>query len=535
MHIGKLLKSSAKNAPENIGLVFEEEEISFSELNQIANILANVLKEEFDIKKGDRIATLMDNSVISHVSYFSLPKIGAILIPYNYKMSKEELEYCTKDSMPKMIIYDSLRYSKEIDHIKKTCDVEFFLSMDDIERLIKDSKWIQEPKVKVKIEDVAYILYTGGTTGFPKGVLLSHKNLISTLINYAVSEMESARNHIETNVNADNKNIEELFDESNVVLTSLPIFHIAALAGVLAAMIARYPLILMARFDKEKFLRYIEKYKVTNVLIVPTIFQYLLEDKEYLKKFDLSSLKTIMYGASPVSPTTLLEALRTFKGINFIQIFAQTESSPSITRLGPSDHIKALENPDLLKSAGKAVKDVEIKIVDPETDEELGRGQVGEVCARGPGVMKGYWNQPLKTEETLKGGWLHTGDLGKLDEEGYLFIVDRCKDMIVSGGENIYPKEVENVIYKLPEVKLCAVIGAPDPKWQERVVAYVVPKDGSNLKENDIINYCKEHLARYKAPKEVIFKDELPLSPQGKILKRVLKDMLWEGRERRIV
>ncbi|MHA1796156.1 MAG: class I adenylate-forming enzyme family protein, partial [Promethearchaeota archaeon] len=335
-----------------------------------------------------------------------------------------------------------------------------------------------------------------------------------------------------------NPKLQKMFDEGNVIMTPLPIFHLAALAGVLSAMMARFPLVLMERFEKEKFLRYIEKYRVTNVLIVPTIFQYLLEDIDFLDKYDLSSLRTIMYGASPVSPSTLLEALKYFNtkySVNFVQVFGQTESSPSITRLGPADHMRALEYPELLKSAGKPVQNVEVKIMDPETGKELPIGEVGEICAKGPGVMQGYWNRPDKTNETIIDGWLHTGDLGKLDEEGYLYVVDRCKDMIVSGGENIYPKEIENVIYKLPEVKMCAVLGAPDPKWQERVCAYVVLKDGCKLTEDEIINYCKERLARYKAPKEVHFKEELPLSPQGKILKRVLKEMLWEGRERKIV
>ena len=536
MHIGKLLRSSARKAPEDIGLIFEDNEITFKELNEMANILANALIEEFGIQKGDRIATLMDNSVISHLSYFSIPKTGGILIPFNYKMSNEELEYCTKDSTPKIIIFDPLRYGKQTDYLKKTCDfVEYFIDVNQIEELIKDSSWIQEPKVKVKLTDTAYILYTGGTTGFPKGVLLSHKNLISTLVNYAVSEVESARTHLDENPEKENKNLEEMFTPDNIIMTPLPIFHLAALAGVLSAMIAAYPLVLMPRFDKEKFLKNIQKYQVTNVLIVPTVLQFLLEDEEYIKKFDLSSLRTIMYGASPVDPTTLLNALKFFKGVNFVQVFGQTESSPSITRMGPSDHLKALENPNLLKSAGKPVKNVEIKIIDPETDKELGIGEIGEVCAMGPGVMQGYWNKPDKTKETLRDGWLHTGDLGKLDEEGYLYIVDRCKDMIVSGGENIYPKEVENIIYRLPEVKLCAVVGAPDPKWQERVCAFVVLKEDSKISADEIIDHCKQHLARYKAPKEVIFKDELPLSPQGKILKRVLKDIIWDGKERRIV
>ena len=537
MHIGKLLKGSARRTPDEIGLIFEDNKITFKELNEMANILANALIEEFGIKKGDRIATLMNNSVVSHLSYFSIPKSGAILIPYNFKMSKDELEYCTNDSTPKMIIYDPLRYSKEIEHLKKKCDhVEYFLDVNDIENLIKDARWVQEPKVRVKLADTAYMLYTGGTTGFPKGVLLSHKNLISTLVNYAVSEVESALAHIEKNPEGEqNENIGNMFDAENVVMTPLPIFHVAALAGVLAAMIAGYPLVLMPRFNKDKFLKNIQEYKVTTVLIVPTILQYLLEDVDYVKKFNLSSLRSIMYGASPISPTTLLNAIKLFKGVNFVQIFGQTESSPGITRMGPADHLKALERPELLKSAGKPVKDVEIKIVDPETDEDLDIGLVGEICARGPGTMQGYWNKPDKTKETIKDGWLHTGDLGKLDHEGYLYVVDRCKDMIVSGGENIYPKEVENVIYSLPEVKSCAVIGAPDPKWQERVVAFVVLNEGQKLTAEQIMAYCKEHLARYKAPKEIYFKDELPLSPQGKILKRVLKDILWEGKERRVV
>ncbi|MHA1648694.1 MAG: class I adenylate-forming enzyme family protein, partial [Candidatus Helarchaeota archaeon] len=319
-------------------------------------------------------------------------------------------------------------------------------------------------------------------------------------------------------------------------LTALPLFHGAGLFLALCSMFGGITFITQKKFDVVDTLKTIEQEKVTFVAMVPTMLKRFIESPERAK-YDLSSLRTIIYGAAPITPSVLGKALDTFPNTDFVQVFGQTEASPVLTIMSAIDHAKARTNRKLLASAGRALPGIELKIVDYEGNE-LPPGEVGEVIARGENIMQGYWDQPEKTAQTLRDGWLHTGDLGKLDEEGYLYITGRGKDMIVSGGENIYPIEVEDALLSHPAVLECAVIGIPDEQWGEAVCAIVCLrpkiKEGVDITEEDLIKYVKSKIAKYKAPKKVIFRRKLPKSPQGKILKRKLREPFWKGKERQV-
>ncbi|NVM56186.1 MAG: AMP-binding protein [Candidatus Helarchaeota archaeon] len=318
-------------------------------------------------------------------------------------------------------------------------------------------------------------------------------------------------------------------------MTDLPIFHAAAMYTVLVSVYVQTPLVTHKKFDPIQTYETIEQEKVTSMELVPTMLIRLIET--YDPKYDLSSLQSIIYGAAAIDPTTLKKALEIFKDVEFQQIFGMTETAVPVTLLSSEDHelIREKGSDYLLRSAGKPIYGVEVKIVDLDR-KKVPIEETGEIAVRGDGIMQGYWNLKEKTKAVIDSeGWYYTGDMGKLDEEGFLYVVDRIKDMIVSGGENIYPAEVENALYSHPAVALCAVVGAPSPQWGEKVVAFVVLHKKVSVKEDQLIQHCKEKIARYKAPKEIIFIKKLPMTPQGKILKRKLRKQLWEGKERKII
>jgi len=531
--LGDLFRGHARRNPDKIGLVTDQERYTFAELEELSNRIANGILD-LGIQMGDHVALLLENGPEIFISYFAIPKVGVVVIPLNTKLAEHELIHCIRDSKPKLLIYGQDDFPPElISSLKDTFPEMKFFDLKEYNELIQKSS-PEHPRKRlphrVDKNSVATIIYTGGTTGLPKGVLLTHHNILSTITNFGVSALKSRVDSGGGIIGGFDLSLEQK------VLTPLPFFHAACSTGLISSMLAGMTVYLKKKFEAIDFLKTIEREKITSILIVPTILNVMLN--EDLSKYDLSSLKMIIYGASPISESVLARALDEFPHVDFIQLFGQTEASPVLTFFSIDDHRKARKNKKLLKSAGKPIIGVEIKIVDP-TDQEVPIGTVGEVIARGEGIMKGYLNQPEKTEFTLRGGWLHTGDLGYVDEEGYVYIVGRSKDMIVSGGENIYPKEVENVIQKHPAVFECAVIGIPHKKYQEAVCACIVPvkgcKPGENITEEEIIEYCKKNLARYKAPKKIDFLRRLPKSPQGKILKRKLRKPYWEGREREVV
>jgi long-chain acyl-CoA synthetase len=332
----------------------------------------------------------------------------------------------------------------------------------------------------------------------------------------------------------------EVEPEDYIILVALPFFHAAANIAVTSGVLKAYTIVVQDQFRTKEFMEALVKYKCIGFGLVPTMLNLLINSPELKEHEDyLPNVKMITYGASPMAPAVLRKVLETFPNAAFNQYFGQTEYSPVVAVLGPSDHQKALMpgKEYLLKSAGKALISTDVKIVDLDGNEvEL--GEIGEIIARGDGTMIGYWKNSEKTKETIKDGWLYTGDMGRMDEDGYLYCVDRRKDMIISGGENIYSKEVEDALYTHPAVLECAVIGIPDERWGEAVHAIVVLKKeykkGVDVTEEELITHVKDQIARYKAPKSIKIKRSLPKSAQGKILKKDLRKKFWEGKERMV-
>lgn len=536
MKIGDIIKYAASSEPEKIGFITDTGKYKFKELFEYCNSLANGLVQ-MGVHNGDRVALLLRNGHQIVISYFGIPRMGAVTVPLNYNMAKDELIYCINDCSPTVLIYGP-EYEDIADYLREKCNfINYFISPSEFDKLIISNS-VKGPfdsngqKIKVNNKDTMFIMYTGGTTGFPKGVMLSHKNIISTLAASASRFLSDIDRYSEEKKL---KEIQRFENKSSIFMTDLPIFHGAAMYTLLVAFYLQSTLITHSKFDPIQTYQIIEKEKVTVLDVVPTMLIELIE--AYDPKYDISSLQTIMYGAAAIDPITLQKALEIFKDVEFYQIFGMTETAIPVTTLTAEDHelIRKEKQSYLLRSAGKPIAGVEVKITD-EMRNELPIGEIGEIVVRGEGVMQGYWKQDEKTKSVIDNeGWYYTGDMGKLDQNGYLYVMDRSKDMIVSGGENIYPAEVENVIYRHPGVQLCAVIGIPDEKYGEAVAAFIVPKKGHKLTGEEIIQICKEHIASYKKPKRIIFSKSLPMSPQGKILKRKLREKFWKGRERQII
>jgi acyl-CoA synthetase (AMP-forming)/AMP-acid ligase II len=361
-------------------------------------------------------------------------------------------------------------------------------------------------------DDIAAILYTGGTTGLPKGVMLTHRNLISNAL-AAIANMPDP--------------------QPWVYLHSAPMFHIADCQWNVGITMLAATHVFMPRFVPEQLLTTIEKYRVTHCALVPTMIN-LVYNVAHRVQADTSSLIRLNYGGSPMPPAIITKARDIFPNCKFIQGYGQTETAPNISMLPDAYHVTEGPMAGKIESAGRPILTMAVKIVDA-VDNEVPQGEIGEIVVRGPNVMAGYWNKPEETAAALRGGWLHTGDAGYLDEDGFLTIVDRVKDMIISGGENVYSAEVENVIYQYPGVALCAVIGIPDETWGETVHAIVVPKEGVEITAGELLEHCRAHIAGYKCPRSLdIHTDPLPMSGAGKILKRELRKPFWEGYTRQV-
>ena len=370
----------------------------------------------------------------------------------------------------------------------------------------------REPALSPAGGDVALQLYTSGTTGMPKGAMLTHDNLwrMHTAI---VDEWR--------------------LDASSVSLCALPLFHIAGLIQVVAPMIAGCPTILHREFRPAAFLDALGRHRVTHTALVPAMLQSVLAAPE-LRDADTSSLRVMAYGAAPISEDVLARAVSAF-GCDFFGVYGLTEITGPAVLLRPGDHRLDGPHRGRLRSAGTPLGGIEVRIVDPGTGRDAAVGEVGEVWLRGPTVMAGYWNRPKETAAVITtDGWLRSGDAGYLDEDGYLYIHDRIKDMIVTGGENVYPAEVENALMSHAGVADAAVIGVPDERWGEAVKAVVVRAPGSHVTDVELIEACRQRLARFKCPTSVVFVDALPRNPSGKVLKREVRAPYWRNRERHV-
>jgi long-chain acyl-CoA synthetase len=517
MRIGDLLTRAARCYPDKEAVVFEETRLTYRQVNERTNRLAAALVD-MGVKRGDRVGVVCHNSHNFTEIFFACAKIGAASTNLNWRLSPKELAFLLNDAGPDIVFF-SKRFEYLFEpmkaDLKKTprfvaVDGVFSKEMIDYEKLI--AKYTpDEPRVTVADDDTVLLLYTSGTTGRPKGVMLTHKNMIANCISTIV-EMEMNRDWN--------------------ILGLLPIFHVGIF--VLIDMVWMGAKVTYVHsFDPVAIFELIQKEKTTVTAFTPVIFKFLLDHPD-IDKYDLSSLKTIIYATAPMPVELLKRSIKRFN-CDFIQFFGMTETSPTLTMLVREDHL--LEGPEYkikwLGSAGRPVSNVQVRVID-EKGKDCPVGAIGEIIGKGDNVMKGYYNMPKETAEAIRDGWYYSGDMGYFDEYGYLFIADRKKDMIISGGENIYPREVEEAIHLIEGVADVSVIGVPDDAWGEAVKAIVVKKPGAELTEAMVIDHCKKNIASYKKPKSVDFVDALPRSALGKVLKHELRDPYWKGKERKI-
>jgi len=506
-------------------IVFEETRLTYRQLNHRVNRLANALTG-LGYSKGDHLAVLADNGSKYLEIYFAAAKIGVCVCPQNYRLSDPELEYVVDHGEATVFMVGDGFEDKALALKEKLKAINDWIALDnrlkgflDYEELLeKASDGEPDPELHaVKETDLAVLMYTGGTTGLPKGVMLSHRNMMTAAI---VNAMIMATEFSSLPPNTP-------FSTCYV----LPVFHVS-LWPITAALLVGGKVVINRKMDPDEILRLIQDEQCAHMNLVPTIYGWLVDFAE-ADNYDLSSLIALSYAGSPFPTETLKKCIRRFGNI-FSQGYGATETAGGpISIFSYREH--ALEGPEAgrLTSAGRAAPCSRIKIVN-ENDETLPHGQWGEICVRGEHIMMGYWKNPEATESALKGGWYHTGDIGYLDDDGYVYMTDRKADMIISGGENVYPKETEDVLYVHPAVQECAVVPAPDAKWGETVKAVIVLKPGQTVSEQEIIEFCKKRLTGYKCPKTVEFWKELPKSIIGKTLKKDIKSRFWAGSDRSI-
>lgn len=513
MNITQHLQRNALHDPDGESTIFGDRVRNWSETRDRVARLAAALRSH-DVRTGDRVAILSLNSD-RYIEYlFAVPWADAVINPVNIRWSPAEIAYSLLDSDTRVLFIDdafapmlpALREQVPALRVVVHCgEGPAPAGALDYERLVADHEPIEDARRSG--DALAGLFYTGGTTGHPKGVMLSHANLI-------VSAMAGASGG--------------LIEAGGRTLHAAPMFHLADLFTVLTRNVLGGTHVIVPSFDAVAVAAAIEKHQVTDTLLVPTMIQMLIEAPGADAR-DFSSLARLIYGASPISEALLSRAAAALPGVGLTQAYGMTELAPLVTYLPPADHADAV----LRRSAGRAGSHVEIRIVDSD-DREVAPGVVGEAVVRGANVMLGYWNKPDETAEALRGGWMHTGDGGYLDDRGYLFLVDRIKDMIVSGGENVYSAEVENALATHPAVAQCAVIGVPDDELGERVHAVVVLAPGAAVTHEALREHVKTLVAGYKAPRSSEFVEAMPLSGAGKILKRELRAKHWPAGGRSI-
>jgi long-chain acyl-CoA synthetase len=495
----------------------DDRSLSWGEFYRRAVRVAGALASE-GIGPGDRVAFLDRNGIEYFEVFFGCALLGAVSVAVNWRLAPLEMAGIVEDAGAVVLFYGSDYEAAVKEFTSQVAAVRLYVPLDSF------AEWrdgagrerATDPGFEPGPDDVVTQLYTSGTTGLPKGVMISGRNL-ATILGGAVEAFR--------------------IQEDTVSMVAMPLFHIGGTGWALAGMSRGGHSVILRDIDPVEILRLVEQHRVTDSFFVPAVLMFLLATPQ-LADTDVSSVRTIVYGASPISEDVLVKSMAAF-GCNFAQVYGLTETTGAITSLMPEDHDPDGPRANLLRSAGRPFSHVELKIVDSVTGDDQPVGAVGEVLTRSDQNMLGYWNKPDETGAVLSGdGWFRTGDAGWLSEDGYLFLHDRIKDMIVSGGENIYPAEVENALLAHPMVADAAVIGVPHDKWGETVKAVVVtvpgaPPDTEALTV-DIMASTRERLAHYKCPTSIDFVDQLPRNPSGKVLKRELRAPYWEGRERNI-
>ncbi|MGY1709197.1 long-chain fatty acid--CoA ligase [Geodermatophilus sp. SYSU D00758] len=471
--------------------------------------------QDLGVGDGARVAVLALNSDRYHEVLGAVLWAGGVLVPVNIRWSPGEIAESLAEVDARVLVVDDAFAGHvagirdghpHLAHVVHAGDGPTPDGASAYEELVEAHQPVEDARRGG--DDLAGVFYTGGTTGRSKGVMLSHRNLLTS----ALGSLASGH----------------LFAPDGVYLHAAPMFHLADFAGWIGQVVLGNTSVMVPVFEPVAVLSAIAEHAVTDVLLVPTMIQ-LVVDHPRIDDFDVTSVRRVLYGASPISEGVLSRAQKAFPNAGFTQAYGMTEVAPVATLLSSTDH----EHHRRRRSGGKAAPHSEIRIVGPD-DRELPLGEVGEIVVSGGHVMLGYWDRPEETAEALRGGWMHTGDAGWMDEDGYVYVTDRIKDMIISGGENVYSAEVENIVSQHPAVATCAVIGVPDETWGERVHAVVVPTTGATVTLDELRAFCEERIAGYKAPRSMEVVDGLPVSAAGKVLKRELRRPYWEGAERAV-
>jgi len=509
MYITQALKRNVQLFPNKTSTAYLDRSFTWKEsLERISKIAYSIKK--LDVSEGDRVAILAHNSDRYFEFLYSVSWAGAVFVPINTRLAPPEIEFWINDSESKVLFVDK-NFAEVVITLKKENKIPsvkniVYLSDDACpNNMINYEDLITSETTEDALrgyDDLAGLFYTGGTTGRSKGVMLSHTNMVVDALNCALMGN---------------------MDENAKWLHAAPMFHIADCAGLFGISQVGGSHYFIPGFIPKLFFEAVNKFKITETILVPTMVNMAVHDPE-ITNYDLNSLKKIMYGASPMPEPVIVKAMEMLPNCTFYHAYGQTECAPLLTCSGPETHVFEGPLAYKFKSCGKAVAGVELKIAD-ENGNEVPRGEVGEIYARGPNIMLGYWRQKELTEKAIVNGWMKTGDGAKMDESGYVFIVDRVKDMIISGGENISSVEVEGMLHRHPAVAFAAVIAKPDEKWGEVPCAFVELKSGEKTNEEELMNFCRENLAGFKRPKQIIF-CEIPKTATGKIQKFELRKQL---------
>ena len=502
---------AAHHAPDAIAIRFQDRTLTYRELRDRCWRLSNAMAQAGE--PGDRIAILAENCHEDVECYYGVPGAAMALTLLNYRLAARELTYIIGNAAPRILVVEP-KYLPVIRQIRA--------EIPSVERILLIGAEAEadcegydafvatgeptEPQRRPGENDLCWLLYTSGTTGLPKGAMLTHKNLMAAVLN-SMCAWEAA--------------------PDEVCMFTFPQFHVA---GYVMPMyhLRGWPVVLLRSFDPQTLLGNVERLGVTSTAMAPTMIAMLLEDPE-TDRFDLSSLRRIGYGASSMPAEVLRKARVRWPQVGFSTGFGMTELSGNVMFMSPVDHVRAADGGlPILRSVGRQMPLARVRVVDEE-GRDAGPNTPGEIVVKGDQVLSGYWRNPEATAASFVDGWFRSGDVGQWDEDGYLYIVDRKKDMILTGGENVYPREVEEILYEHPAVVEAAVLGAPDPTWGEKVVAVVCARAGESVSGAELVAFCRERIASYKKPRHVVFIDALPRNASGKVLKRELRERIAAG------
>jgi fatty-acyl-CoA synthase len=502
----ELIRRGARYFGERTAVLFEDQSLTFAQVDELSNRFSNVLASN-GIGRGGRLAILANNSLYSLPVDFACVKAGAARTPLNARLSIDEHEHMLRETGARLVIYDAELAERAEALASRVAGLKLLGLGSDrcgVDLLIEaSSASSDDPRTAAEPDDVLLTIFTSGTTGRLKAA--EH-----TQATYAAVSINTSTNL--PDVEAD-----------DVMLHAASLFH-ASGCFVLPYWLKGACSAVLARFEPAEFLDAIVRYRATSIHVVPTMLAMLLAHPD-IEKADMSSVRTILYGASPMPLPVIKRAIQLW-GPRFVQYYGQTEAPLFITRLDREDHAGPERR---LLACGRPSVDCEIRLID-DKGNDVASGEQGEIALRAPFAMKGYFNAPdLNASTFVEGGWLRTRDVGRFDEDGYLYLVDRTSDMIITGGYNVYPREVEDALLAHPAVLECAVVGAPHEKWVESVTAFVVLRSGGAASENELIEFTRERLASYKVPKSVKFIEQIPKSAVGKVLRRALRDPLWKG------